>query len=55
MMIFVDGSFLDSSLCLYDASLNLLLHWVRTLQKSLKSLAIISAECETDEGVDGAT
>ena len=39
----------------YDASLNLLLHWVRTNQQSLKSLAIISTECETNARVDGTT
>ena len=39
----------------YDANLNLLLHCVRTLQQSLKSLTIISTECETNARVDGET
>jgi len=50
------GLFLDLfAVSFSDASLNLLLHYVRTLKESLKSLAIISTECETDARVDGTT
>ena len=39
----------------YDANPNLLLYYVRTLKESLKALAIISTECDTNARVDGTT